>query len=83
MYDLLSMALYDNDQMPAHLQKRFSRRTTSVMLLLTCASLFLSVVAQNFYINGTLSAQALSLFLSVSFLLTATILGEELFRRIK
>jgi hypothetical protein len=83
MYDLLSMALYDNDQMPAHLTKRFSQRTTNIMLLLTCCSLFLSVVAMNFYINGTLSAQGLSIFLSVSFLLTAFILGEELIRRIR
>ena len=83
MYDLLCMALYDNDEMPAELQKRFSKRTTNIMLLLTCSSLFLSVVAMNFYIQNTLSAQALSLFLSVSFLLTAFILGEELVRRIK
>ena len=83
MYDLLCMALYDNDQMPAPLRRRFSQRTTNIMLLLTCSSLFLSVVAMNFYINATLSAQALSIFLSVSFLLTAFILGEELVRRIR
>ncbi len=81
--DLISTALYENDYLPPHLRRRISRRVQTVALILTIVSLFLSVVAIAFYTQGTLSAQAVTLFISCSFLLTGFILGEELLARLK